>query len=206
MNKYLKILTLAVFIFNPLFIYSQDTLNDSYFNNLRGILLKEPDVEKIKFVQKYLIRGKYFKQELFVKYKGDNSKRYWRVGRDFGYDTKNNKLIFTSNVDIKTRAIADTSFSYDKNGEIAMMRIYNTKYPIISIKKNFSFFSIFCKYYENTPSQFKRIVFCNGKITYEETCTYIDKKGFVKDGEVIFYKEDGTKDKIVKYNMGEEIR
>jgi hypothetical protein len=205
MRKYLIIFAIVV-LFQSLPIYTQDTLNAAYYKNLVEILIIDQNVKKTKLIQKYLANGEYFKQELYVKYKDDPLNRFWRIGRDFGYDAKNKNLVFTSYVDIKSKILSDTSFSYDENGKISMLIIYNTNSNrIIPVKIKFSFFSIFRKYYENTPSQFKIIMFHNSKKTYEEQYCYFDNKGFLKDGEMTYYKEDGTMDKVVKYEMGKEV-
>ena len=206
MSKYFSlVMFLAISLGCPIVANTQDTINAYYFNNLKELLLKDPNVYKTKYIQKHIFSGKMLTQELYVKYKNDTLKRYWRIGKNFYYHN-NGKLAFKSFVDIKSKILNDTTYYYDEQGKIIRVYIYDQDYPeIIPVKKVSDFFSIFSKFYENLPGKYKRIEFCDGTKLYEESRIYSEGKGFLLDGDAVYYKTDGTIDKVIKYCMGKEV-
>jgi len=185
-----------------------DTINHYYFSNLREILSQDNNVKEVKLIQEKIATNKGFIQSMYVKYKDDPSDRYWHIGKEFIYNTSNNSLGFISNVDIKTKVLSDTSFSYFLDGTIAALYIYNLKCDsIISMKRGNSIWSgIFGKYYEKMPNIYKAIEYsCNRDTVFEKIFKYSESKGFVLDGEAI------CRDKQMKiiwnkhYEMGNEV-
>lgn len=189
--------------------YSQlDTINQHYFSNLKAILSQDSNVKEIKLIQEKIESNNGFIQSLYVKYKDDPNSRYWHIGKEFIYNTSNNSLGFISKVDIKTKTLSDTSFSYFPDGTIAALYIYNLKYDsIISEKRGNNIWSgIFGKYYEKMPNVYKSIEYsCDRDTVTEKTFKYLDTKGFVLDGEVVYRDKELRILKKKHYEMGIEV-
>lgn len=208
MKRNFAILILGLF-FSLKDVYCQlDTINQHYFSNLKAILSQDSTVKEIKLIQENILSNKGFIQSLYVKYKDDPNNRYWHIGKEFIYNTSNNSLGFISNVDIKTKALSDTSFSYFPDGTLAAIYIYNIKYDsIISEKRGNNIWSgIFGKYYEKIPNIYKSIEYSYDRDTItEKTFKYSDTKGFVLDGEVVYRDKELKVLEKKHYEMGIEV-
>lgn len=184
-----------------------DTINNCYFANLKKELQSDSNIKDIKLVQDKIQNGKGFIQSMIVQYKNDS--KYWRVGKEFIYFLDNSKLGYVSTVD-KNNVLIDTTFSYNANGTIASMEIFNIKYDyVIPYKKAHNFFGIISnKYNEKMPNKYKAIEYtCDGDTIIEKTYKYIEtieNKGFVVDGDVFYYNKEKKLIKRVYYDMGLE--
>jgi hypothetical protein len=197
---------LLLILIHQFAVYSQDTLNINYFNSLKNNLLKDSTVNNIRYFQKKYWNGNIKNQNFSVQYKSDSLHRYWRLGKSFVY-YKNGQLYSIVNVDASTRALKDTTLYFDIKGNIAAMRIYsrNSK-SYIPFKLVSGFFSIFHSDYVNYPTQYTDILMSNGKKVNEKPYTYYEDSGFMLNGDIIYYKEDGSLDKVVKYLKGQELK
>lgn len=212
MNRLL--LTLVIILtFSFKNLYCQiDTINQYYFNNLRTVLSKDPNVKKIKFIQKKISNNQGLLQTMFVKYRNDKDNRYWHVGKQFIINTSNSTLGFVRNADIRNGNIIDTAFSYSPDGTIAAMQIYTTKFDsVIPMKTGFNFMSsVFGKYYENVPNTYKEITYSCDKDTIIEGIYKFSRhdkgivtvEGFFPDGDVIYYNRRKEIIKRIHYKNG----
>lgn len=184
-----------------------DTINNKYFSNLRTTLSKDSNVKEVKFVQKRIFHNKGIIQSMYVKYNNDQNNRYWRIGKEFIYNTSNNSLGYISNVNVQNKVLSDTSYSYNENGTLAGLYIYNLKYDsTVAIKKANSLLSaIFGNYYERIPNLYKSIEYsCNGDTITEKTYKYTEIEGFVLDGDVIYRDKQMRIIMTKRYEMGRE--
>lgn len=187
-------------------VNAQDTLNQSYFNELRGILQKDPNVKSLKLVQKKSDKGKSIVQTMYVKFHDDPTNRYWSIGKSFVNDIKTGTLRYISKVEVNSRSLTDTCFTYDDWGNVVRMKIYNDTEEAIPVKDILGFLSIFKKYYTNHPRQFKIIILCDNNVLYEENISYIENKGFMKHGQAIYYNPDGTIQKTENFRNGKLVQ
>lgn len=209
-NQYfIFIFFLLYFCSIPLSLFSQnDTINSYYFENLKKKVLENPEVKKVKYYQKYNSRMHTLFQTLFVKYKSSN--KYFQVGKSFWYWY--NKLAFISEVDINTKCLIDTAYTFYidtsnyKENNIAIKYIYTLNCKnYIPEKLAYSLASNFRRFYNNMPELYKQIEYDCGNIKKEEYYRYYKDYGFALDSISTYYKNDGSIEKKVRYKMGKEL-
>ncbi len=197
-------------IFFCLPVFGQlDTINNSYFNNQKEVLLRDNNVEKVDFVQKKIVHDSIYSQQLYVKYKNDLESRYFRVGKSFNYFTSNNNLAFVSNADIDSQTLSDTTFYFTENGDTAFLEIYNLPYDsVIIIKDANSLWSgFFGNKYIKIPNIYKTIEYtsCTKDTVIEKNYKYSPLKGFLLNGDVIYRNKKMEIIKSSHFSMGIEI-
>jgi hypothetical protein len=122
--------------------HSQDTANTKYFYELENNLKKDSNVQNIKIVQNFYWNGNVKNQALYARYKNDSLKRLWRLGKSFIY-YKNGKQYCIVNVDIMSKALADTTFYYNESSKIVAMRIK------VQSLYHLNLYLVFCQYFIN---------------------------------------------------------
>jgi antitoxin component YwqK of YwqJK toxin-antitoxin module len=205
MRKYLLLFNLFIFV-NSLCIFAigNDTTNYSYFNKLKTILIKDTEVLTVKLVEQHYFNGDIQTQRMFVKYRSDTTKRFWEIGKYYCY-YKNGKLAEISNIDLTSRMLIDTTYTYDENGILIQLIVYDNFSKQVPVKLVMGLTDIFFKYWQNWPSKYTIISLSNGLKNVSLPYIYVNEQGWLLDGDVIYYKADGTIDKAVKYSMGKEV-
>lgn len=201
------VVALLICFFNA---YSQmDTINATYFANLKVILSKDPNIKQIKFVQKKIADDKGFRQIMYVKFKNDSKNRYWHVGKEFIYNSSNNSLGAVRNADLIKGILIDTSYYYDENNHIIALEVFDSKSEFtIPVKQLEGFWSwIFSKYFENSPNIYSTTQYsCNRDTLIEKRYKFFEMDGFLIDGNVIYYNKQHEVLKTIKYDRGVEMK
>jgi|GEM_PF-4881879 antitoxin component YwqK of YwqJK toxin-antitoxin module len=172
-----------------------------YFNCLKEELQKDSSIRKIRFIEKKYSNGNILRQSLYVKYKNDPTRRYWLIGKSFMY-FENGQLGCIEEVGIKEKQFVDTTKFFSTNGNIVCLRIFNNYLlDAVPVKEVIGFWSIFRKYHQSYPKLYKEITFDKTQ-KIEKDYKYFSEKGWLIDGDVKYYNQDGTIEKVVKYSMG----
>jgi hypothetical protein len=182
-------------------IFSQDTINFKYFENLKFTLTKDLNINEIKYTETKYSNGNIKFQGVFVKLKNDSNNRLWQVGKSFGY-YKNGKLKGYDNVDLITRTQIDTSYWFDNEGKLKKLTIFSD----CSTNKILSNL-LFRNSYSYFPCKFTEIIYIHGNKWIERAQVFCQEKGnlFI-DGEQLYYKNDGSIDKKETYKCGRKIK
>jgi hypothetical protein len=201
--KYILIY-LCLTLSSTLISFSQDTINQNYFINLKNKLDKDTDVMEQKFLQKKCSKGHIHLQVMFVKYKHDNSARWWQIGHEFTY-YENGQLAWISKVDYNTKVLKDTAKTFDSDGNLIQLFIYNdTLVKSVPVKQIYGFVFNFKKYFKNYPDKYKEVIWEKG-IRRERNYILTKEDGFQIDGNELYFNRDGTIEKIVKYKEGKLV-
>jgi hypothetical protein len=197
-------LTFCLILLPLLNLFSQDTINEKYFIELRKKLYQDREIKEVKYIQIKDSKSRISLQAMFVKLKNDSTNRYWRVGKRFEFIE--GRLSWIDDVDLITKASIDTAKYFDCDGIITHMYIYDNCYTKIYPLKEFSGVRwMFKKYYCYKPEAFKEIRYEGGRII-EKNIKYIVNLGFVLHGDMIYYNKDGVIEKTVKYFEGKEMK
>mgnify|MGYP000924427468 CR=1 FL=1 len=204
MNKRTSLLILIILFFYNYYIgFSQKNYSIEYFNNLKKILSKREDISDVKYFEQKYFNGKIKMQFVAIRYKNSNiKKRFWCVGKNFSfYKSGGIRRIFT--VDLNTNAFIDTTYNYDLEGNLISIILFDkNNEKLFARKVYYNFFSIFRSFYINFPEKHKVIKFKNGKKLSEKNFRFLNIYKLVSDGDFIYYKEDGSIDRIEKYEKG----
>ncbi len=91
-KKIIKLIFVIGYIFSLQTLHCQlDTINNSYFANLKKSLTKDSNVKEVKLVQEKILKGQGFIQSMYVKFKDDPKGRFYNVGKEFIYKPENGK-------------------------------------------------------------------------------------------------------------------
>lgn len=180
-------------------LYGQiDTLNQSYFENLKKDLLKDSSIIDIKYVCETYSNKAIKTQHIYVKYKDDKINGYWRVGKCFHY-YPNGKIELVSNIDISTKKYNGLTASIDQNGDTLETTIWenykNKTMPPDVIYKIDTIGEI----HELYPDKITEIKYKKGKRKSAITSIYIGDNTMTNLME-IYYNKDGSIDKIKDYS------
>ena len=187
MNKlFFTLIILVVQSFS--YAYAQiDTFNAKYFDELIEELSSDENIKEIKRINKKILLGEYYLQSVYVKFENDRTGKYWLIGKQFTYYTKNNQLAIFREVNLETAVLSDTTFYYNDDGTIARLRIFPEYFDnYIPVKTGPANWSGIKGYFERYPNQYKTINFIKKSTVAEEyTYKYSSDKGFViKDQKV----------------------
>ena len=195
------IVIIILFVTRLNFLYCQDMdYNKTYYDSLSVKVSFEKNIKESKLVVDRFFNGKIKSQELRVKYTDDIEDRYWRIGKVFLY-YKNGQIRAWDRVDIYHNVLIDTSYGYDKKGNIKVKTVWLNDSSFTQVQVYTPFSKIWFCY----PVRYREMLFKKGRIINDRT--YVFNNGrFSLDGDAISYKKDGTIDKKYKFNKGKKIK
>lgn len=183
------ILTIIQLLIFQLINGQNDTLNQSYFSQLKKELQADSIINQIKYKCKLYDNGTVKEQHMYVKYKNDSIDRFWRVGECFHY-YENGQLMSNTNIDIKSRVFTAQSISYTEQGDTSLITIWDNykgrTFPIHTVFNQ----GDLGKVYELQPDLYHEITFKNGIRIKKKTT--LCPKDYCMTLRIEYYKKDGS--------------
>jgi hypothetical protein len=200
--KAIKYIQLLIFCFSLCgAAKSQSDLNSAYFQNLEKELVKRERFSKVKYIQTKYLNGQIKSQAMFVQLKGEW--RYWKIGDEFVY-YKNGVLSYKSHTDTATLLLSN-SLRFNIDGEIVEEKKFDESGEFMAVfmplkMRLFKFserwtYSYYLKDYEVDGNGYAILPY-----DYFEK-----KKGYLLNGEALFYNKNDSIICSKRYVMGEEV-